>query len=741
MSPRQIDREKRRIFLTLLTRWSNPKSTNRSDSVQVLACHPHRRRQSMKSHSRFIVFLTAAWLAGATGARADTTISSPLTSANATSTQTLSSGTLTVSATGSVADTDTTTSKSNAITIKGTSTLDNFGTIADTGTGRAIRENTGTAGENVAIHNFSGGLISSAGQDGIQFNTATAAVSLVNDGTISSSGGQAIDWNAVTFAANALTNSATGIITASGDDALRPGVNGTVTNSGIIKSIAINGSSSDGIDAQTNTGIAIANSTGGQIEGGRHGITGGNTNAAVNNGAYTMSVTNQASATIQGDNGSGLNIDGINGNEVVTIVNHGTITGNGHDLGDGVAHDGDGVDVDGLVNLVNTGTIKSINAFGGGGLEHSEGVTVGGGTINNSGTIEGDVASGNATAIGRGITIAGVDKDANGNAIPIQAMYAATSITNSGLIKGQSDSAIAFPSTLSSGFAVSIMNTATGTLEGGGATAAALQLGADNATIVNAGTIIADASGKAIDLGSGNSSLVIQGGSIVGDISGGTGTSTLSFNLGSGGTFSYKGAISQFAGVQVNSGTFVLNGSLAAAGAVTVNAGGALAGLGTVSGSLTLNSGGTLSPGTGANPGTLTLGGNLALNGGSALNFALSAGGHGQLALAGSGLTLAGPSSGLVTITLVDPDGTAAFGTYALIVLFGGTPGTLTNWNLNDFTLVAPPEWAGSSLSIGNNGVDLNVAVVPEPATYAAIFGALALGGAGWWRRRAQRPA
>jgi hypothetical protein len=76
-----------------------------------------------------------------------------------------------------------------------------------------------------------------------------------------------------------------------------------------------------------------------------------------------MSVTNNAGATIQGDNGSGINIDGFNANEVVTVVNHGTITGNGHDIGDGTDHDGDGVDVDGLVNLTNTGTILSKNAL------------------------------------------------------------------------------------------------------------------------------------------------------------------------------------------------------------------------------------------------------------------------------------------------------------------------------------------------------------------------------------------
>ena len=74
-----------------------------------------------------------------------------------------------------------------------------------------------------------------------------------------------------------------------------------------------------------------------------------------------MSVTNNSGATIQGDNGSGINIDAFNGAgalETVTVVNHGMITGNG------VTGDGDGVDVDGLVNITNTGTILSKNAVG-----------------------------------------------------------------------------------------------------------------------------------------------------------------------------------------------------------------------------------------------------------------------------------------------------------------------------------------------------------------------------------------
>ena len=141
-----------------------------------------------------------------------------------------------------------------------------------------------------------------------------------------------------------------------------------------------------------------------------------------------------------------MNIDGFNANEVVTIQNDGTITGNG------VTGDGDGVDVDGLVNLTNTGVIQSLNAFSDVPGGASEGVTTGGGTITNSGTIEGDVAAGNVNAVGRGITLAGVDT--SGTPEPI---YADSVVTNSGFIKGQTDSAIVVLGA-ASGFTVTINN-------------------------------------------------------------------------------------------------------------------------------------------------------------------------------------------------------------------------------------------------------------------------------------------
>jgi hypothetical protein len=264
--------------------------------------------------------------------------------------------------------------------------------------------------------------------------------------------------------------------------------------------------------------------------------------------SFTLSVINQHNATIQGYDGSGMNIDGFNANEVITIQNDGTITGNG------VTGDGDGVDVDGIVNLTNTGVIQSLNAFSSVPGGASEGVTTGGGTITNFGTIEGDVAAGNVNAVGRGITLAGVDT--SGTPEPI---YADSTVTNSGLIKGQTDSGIVVLGAVS-GFTVTINNERGGTIEGGGDTAAAIQTGADNDTLNNAGDVIADTSGKAIDLGDGDHTLNITGGTIQGDIAGGSGMNACTIDPGRKHSFNYTGTISDFDSVEKKSASSLSSG-------------------------------------------------------------------------------------------------------------------------------------------------------------------------------------
>ena len=362
-----------------------------------------------------------------------------------------------------------------------------------------------------------------------------------------------------------------------------------------------------------------------------------------------MSVTNNSGATIQGDNGSGINIDAFNGAgalETVTVVNHGMITGNG------VTGDGDGVDVDGLVNITNTGTILSKNAVG----SASEGLSVGGGTITNSGTIEGSLAAGNTGAVGRGITLTGNDLTA-ARTRKREPIYADATVTNQagGLIQGDTDSGIAVVGANASGHKVTIDNQAGATIKGGGTTVAAIDASNsfDPVTITNAGKIDGSTSGKALVLSqNSNNAVTISGGaaSVLGDMDGGAGgTNKLNFDIGQGNSFSYTGAISNFADAEVVSGRTNLSGSIA--GPVTVDAGAQLSpganGVGALAvGDTTLSTGSglviDLDPAGGDND-VLNVTGAVALNGADLVLDLLSAPTMGE---SFDILTATGPISG-----------------------------------------------------------------------------------------------
>ncbi len=107
-------------------------------------------------------------------------------------------------------------------------------------------------------------------------------------------------------------------------------------------------------------------------------------------------------------------------------INHGIITGSGN------SGDGDGIDVDGLISGTNTGIIRSYDAHDLAGLvvAYSEGMSVGGGTIVNSGTIEGLTTG--THALGRGISFVGNDTGTPGVR---ETIYGDVKVTNSGLIK------------------------------------------------------------------------------------------------------------------------------------------------------------------------------------------------------------------------------------------------------------------------------------------------------------------
>ena len=170
-----------------------------------------------------------------------------------------------------------------AVTLTGNNaTLNNLGSIVQTGTGRTIRDNTGVA--NLVVNNGSttnaSALLQAADADVIQMNRPVASVTLNNYGqmvSINASGGgsQAVDFSAITSGINVVNNYATGVMRATEADAVRPGVGGIVYNAGRMISATTTGSSSDGIDFQNNSGGQVTNDTTGLVEGARHGITGG----------------------------------------------------------------------------------------------------------------------------------------------------------------------------------------------------------------------------------------------------------------------------------------------------------------------------------------------------------------------------------------------------------------------------------------------------------------------------------
>ncbi|MTV41701.1 beta strand repeat-containing protein [Duganella radicis] len=654
----------------------------------------------MPKPSSAIQFLLLASLPFSAAMAADFNITGSSSTA-----QTLSAGqTGTVSSSGSLSLGGSTV----AITVTGSNaTVNNAGTIKQTGSGRVIRDNTGVT--NLVVTNS--GLMQAADADVIQMAKAAASVTLTNSGSMISlngsvGGAQAVDFNAVT-GANVVNNLTGGKLFANDADAVRPGLNGVINNAGIIQSTLLNGKATDGtdgVDAQNNSGVQVFNLATGLIEGARHGITGGQIDAG---SEFKIAISNEVGGVIRGLNGSGINLDGFNAKQAATITNHGTISGQG------IIGDGDGIDVDGIANITNTGIIRSLNAVSApvDGLAYSEGISVGGGTITNSGTIEGKVLAGNTNAVGRGITLAGNDITSGALKGTREGLYANATIINQsgGKIIGQSDSAIVVSGN-ASGNTVTIQNLSAALIQGGGLASAAIKGNADNTVIVNGGIIDGASSGKAIELGSGVNSVTVTGGEIKGGINGGSGSqNTLTFAVDAGGSFAYTGAISNFNKVEVQSGDVSFSGVSSYAGATQLS-GGALTLVGaqrlSADSALILN-GGTLKLSNAGADGqgfaSLTLSSDSAVFlGGSTLTF-------GKLGTVVDGKTLTFTEAGTAYAfrLLGDYSSDASF-----LALIGAT-------HIN-----------GLGATYSFDGTYTKVAAVPEPSTYAMLFAGLALVGA-----------
>ncbi len=681
---------------------------------------------------------------------------------------TVSSGTDTTAKTLAAGETGTVASGAalsisggtNAITLSattGTTMLTNSGDILQTGTGRAVRHNaSGTP--SFTITNDVGALIRSADGDTLRADAAGSNWTVNNHGTIrslnaSAGGSQAIDLDAITTGAVRLSNFATGSILANFADAIRPGANAIITNSGTISATPDSaGSGSDGIDTQGRSGVEVLNT--GSI-GGRHGITG-------NSGAnpYTLTVTNNGGGVISAENGSGINTDGpLDATNQVTVNNAQGATIQGGILSTTAMGDGDGVDVDGVLTLDNAGDILALGSKGAGGdglPNNPDAIAMGGGSIINRATgriigssLASDAPNGDTTRDGHGIL---VDNSSGGSAI------AATSITNSGLIQGKTGYGVR----IIGDFADTITNHAGGIIRGANNSTVSpvIQLGGGNDTLTNAGTISHDGGGgqTAIAMEAGDDTVTITGpnASITGGIDGGSGGETngdtLKFDLGTAGnTFSYDGAISNFESVQALSGHTILggdsaylgstslggtataarlelNGSLAGTSGVSITSSGTLAGTGSLSlnneGSLLqVQVNGSLAPGGSAERGRLTLGiGSVALDGQLVLTFdgsaAGSAGGYDQFRMSAenTGTFALGATSSLSLTVNISPAEGAIFTVVDIVNSAGSVAGTFAG-----LAEGAEFDAGGSRFRIsyagGADRNDITLTAVPEPGS------------------------
>jgi hypothetical protein len=447
--------------------------------------------------------------------------------------------------------------------------ITNSGLIENTSTGRAI-DSSGNGStltpRTLTFLNNVGAILRTSQADAFRINSAVTSgtITIDNAGLIQAGGtgyaglGQALDFRAITAASGvtlSIVNRATGIIEALTDDAVRPGRNATIDNAGIIRSFGANTSggangTADGIDAGGNIGVVVTNRAGGLISGARHGIT----------ADTDITVTNLAGGTIIGRNGSGIGSDGAG-----TVTNWGRITGAYAGAGnifnsDGTASvngDGDGVDIDNAATIVNHGIIEGTGAGGfdsGGRANNSEGISIGGGSITNDGTISGAsygiVVNKDSNADRSGVAATSIVNEAgglivgqNGFAIRLENKTGTAidndTIVNRGTIIG--NGSIPDPNgvvTLGSG---AVDTNSTGTLNGvtytGTGSArfirgdgSAIQMGEGSDTLTNYGTIIGN-TGRAVNLEGGNDTMNAMAGSrITGLVDGGAGSDILNYN-------------------------------------------------------------------------------------------------------------------------------------------------------------------------------------------------------------------
>jgi autotransporter-associated beta strand protein len=251
------------------------------------------------------------------------------------------------------------------------------------------------------------------------------------------------------------------------------------------------------------------------------------------------------------------------------------------------------------------------------------------------------------------------------------------------------------------------------------------------------GTVLhSQANNRVLTLGgSGNYSFA---GTITNAVNG-TNTTGLTVALTGSGSQTLSGTNLYTGATTVTSGKLLINGdNSAATGAVSVASAATLGGAGTVGGATTASSGSFLSAGaTVGTVGTLTFASTLNISGlaggtGGLLFDLDSTAASDKISLTSGALSIGTGVLDLNDFNFVALSGYGA-GTYTLISTSTSITGTLGS------ALTGTFGGYDTALSISGNNIVLTVSAIPEPATYAALLGVLALGGTVWNRSRKSR--
>lgn len=661
------------------------------------------------------------------------------------------------------------TAGATTLTLAGVNTLTSGGILVTSTVGNNLTTITGgtlrgSSGGDLVIHQNNTTNSLTIASNIADNTTATAltksgAGNLNLTGTLTYTGGTYVNAGTLTLAASANVLSTTGAITVSGGTLAFGGaqtVTGAITLAGGTISggtLTNNGSALDARNGTISTTLAgsagITKTTGGTL-------TLSNTVANTFTGDTVVTEGNLVASSAVISISGNLTVGSSGGAGAAAFTSSGTSNwAQGKTLtvyANGTVNFGN--------NAQNLGATSTLNILGGSvtgaSIVNNASTTINltGGTLN--GTFTGAAATYNILASSATSTI-GITTTAGNQTFNVDDGAAATDLSyigtlggafgltknGAGLMAATSNSAYTGVTTVNAGTlsVVTLANGGTNSNLGASASAASNLLIRDGATLRYTG------SGHSTDRlftvganGAGHSATVEASGTgavnftNTGSIAWGTTAQTRTLKLGGTSTAANTlsaliadngggGAVSL---TKQDEGKWILaNSGNSYSGATTINGG-----------TLALGANNAIGAGSAValNAGTLDLqtfsatASSLTVNGGATLKFNLGTPGNvtALLALAGN----FEPGAGVGSHTL-DFGNSGAAGTYKLVSFAGTVFGSA-----GDFTITNLGSGLTGELLLESNQLSLVVSAIPEPATYAAFFGAMALLGAVWHSRR-----